>query len=459
MTTTFSWGSPEENWSKLPNALIGELDKIDSLAELKVILYVLRHTWGYGDKVKKITTNEFENGRKRKDSTRIDNGVGMALQSIRDGLGKAIADGYLCCLLDTSDLARQTKYYFLSGTDTEEFQNLRKDLFLIDASNVATWKKDLAESKGLDSLTQWGPDSDPNAPKKKKQQQQDGEVDADARGLDSSPLDNESSPPGEGKLDPSATVSRPRTEKETNKKETSEKETKGGEEAPAAVGQTPAPLLISSSDEEEFSNAHLPAVATLEMETQTLTVIADAGLKPGEYIPGMAMPPRRSEQTRALKANTKADDAIIDPRLITALANKYLDLTGQREFVDENPNDADAEKCLREAREIAKFAISKSDRFRTAAALEGIYLEFKALNTWCKGTPPAGKLKQQIQDMANPDYVPAAQRAATDKNHGAPVVRSGKTEQDWAVLKGDAESGVDIWGLSTQDSQGALQVA
>jgi len=36
---------PTENWSKLPHSLIGALPDIRTVAELKVILYILRHTW------------------------------------------------------------------------------------------------------------------------------------------------------------------------------------------------------------------------------------------------------------------------------------------------------------------------------------------------------------------------------------------------------------------------------
>lgn len=110
---------PEQNYSKLPHQFIDLLPEIDSLAELKVTLYTLRHTWGFSeyDKPKKITTDEFENGRKRRDGTRIDNGTGLSPNSIRAGLEKAIERGTLTVEVDDTDKARIEKYYSLNMSD------------------------------------------------------------------------------------------------------------------------------------------------------------------------------------------------------------------------------------------------------------------------------------------------------------------------------------------------------
>lgn len=109
---------PLENWSKLPNSFIAALPLVTSLAELKVILYILRHTWGYKeyDQGKHITTDEFANGRKRKDGTRIDTGIGMSEPSIRSGINTAMLHGFICVDVDNHDLARVEKSYRLNIT-------------------------------------------------------------------------------------------------------------------------------------------------------------------------------------------------------------------------------------------------------------------------------------------------------------------------------------------------------
>lgn len=107
---------PQENWSKLPHAFIEALPQVTSLAELKVILYVLRHTWGYRefDDAKTITADEFANGRKRKDGSRIDKGIGMGEPAIRSGLKNAIEHGFLNVNIDDTDKARIEKSYKLA---------------------------------------------------------------------------------------------------------------------------------------------------------------------------------------------------------------------------------------------------------------------------------------------------------------------------------------------------------
>jgi hypothetical protein len=107
---------PQENWSKLPHSLIGALPLISSLAEAKVILYILRHTWGYREygEVKRITADEFANGRKTATGTRIDNGIGMNEPAIRDGIKRAVDHGFIVAEVDDSDAGRIRKSYALN---------------------------------------------------------------------------------------------------------------------------------------------------------------------------------------------------------------------------------------------------------------------------------------------------------------------------------------------------------
>lgn len=117
---------PLENWSKLPHAFIGALPLITSLAELKVVLYVLRHTWGYREyeTAKHITTDEFANGRKKKDGTRIDKGIGMSEPSIRSGVRSALEHGFIKVTVDSTDLARIEKAYQLNIHESERVKDL-----------------------------------------------------------------------------------------------------------------------------------------------------------------------------------------------------------------------------------------------------------------------------------------------------------------------------------------------
>lgn len=112
MSTKFvGFDGPKENWSKLPHDLIDELSNINSVSELKVILYILRHTWGFSDADKKITIDEFSNGRKRADGSRMDGGCGIHRNSVKAGLDAAIEHGYIIMEEDARDLARIKRRY------------------------------------------------------------------------------------------------------------------------------------------------------------------------------------------------------------------------------------------------------------------------------------------------------------------------------------------------------------
>src|SRR3972149_938975 len=111
---------PVQNWSKLPHQLIDALFIIETEAELKVILYILRHTWGYHDEEKKITIDEFCNGRKRRDGSRLDKGTGLSSNAVKDGIKRAIKHGFIEVDEDASDEARIKKYYRLSEVDPQQ---------------------------------------------------------------------------------------------------------------------------------------------------------------------------------------------------------------------------------------------------------------------------------------------------------------------------------------------------
>lgn len=93
----FSYPDPDAGYLRIPNDWFDVCAQIDNLAELKVILYVMRRTWGFQkyDDFKPITLNEFKNGRKRKNGTYIDKGTGLGLTAIKDGIKRAVEHGYL----------------------------------------------------------------------------------------------------------------------------------------------------------------------------------------------------------------------------------------------------------------------------------------------------------------------------------------------------------------------------
>ena len=109
------FSKPETNFFRLPNEWTDLTAQVTSLAELKLVEYVLKHTWGYSqfDMVKKITTDEFMHGRKKKSGERLDTGTGLSKPSVIAGLKGAVKHGLLEEEIDDSDKARIKKYYKL----------------------------------------------------------------------------------------------------------------------------------------------------------------------------------------------------------------------------------------------------------------------------------------------------------------------------------------------------------
>ncbi len=117
------WEPPLENWSKLPHDLIQLLPKMNC-AELKVTMYILRHTWGFGNYsgYVSMTLDEIRFGRNGSDG-RIDSGTGLSKQSILTGLAHGVTRGTLEVAVDTKDRARIKKSYRLRGQNSGQLES------------------------------------------------------------------------------------------------------------------------------------------------------------------------------------------------------------------------------------------------------------------------------------------------------------------------------------------------
>lgn len=150
------FNKPSSNYSKLPHEFMNLMSEMSSMSELKVVLYILRHTWGYGDETKKITIDEFCKGRKQRNKTtgeisRIDNGTGLSEQGVRDGIQKAIEDGFIVVSVDSSDSARIKKYYSLNMADSEFEEIVDEEPQDLEVKDLEPEVKDL-DPRGLNSV-------------------------------------------------------------------------------------------------------------------------------------------------------------------------------------------------------------------------------------------------------------------------------------------------------------------
>lgn len=105
---------PEANYFKVPN-MFWDIEDL-TIHERFVLLYILRHTWGYQEFgiYKAITIDEFQNGRKTSDGKRMDKGCGVSRGAISQALTALSSKGYILIETDASDLARVKKSYMLN---------------------------------------------------------------------------------------------------------------------------------------------------------------------------------------------------------------------------------------------------------------------------------------------------------------------------------------------------------
>jgi hypothetical protein len=118
----FAQDSISNEYFRVPAIFLNLFAMIDNLAELKVVTYVMRHTWGFRefDQPKRITIDEFVNGRKHRDGSRMDSGTGLSKSAVLDGIQRAIAHGFIVCFVDDSDKARVKSYYALKMQSEEQ---------------------------------------------------------------------------------------------------------------------------------------------------------------------------------------------------------------------------------------------------------------------------------------------------------------------------------------------------
>src|SRR2546423_14462244 len=112
-STFEGFDKPSSNYFKMPNAWTDITAAINNIAELKVVQYILRHTWGYQEYgiKRRLTIDEFMHGRFKKNGERIDSGTRLSERAVRYGLDRALEHGFIEVEVDDRDRARIKKYY------------------------------------------------------------------------------------------------------------------------------------------------------------------------------------------------------------------------------------------------------------------------------------------------------------------------------------------------------------
>ena len=147
---------PNQNWFRLPKTWTSVTRSITSIAELKVVEYVLQHTWSQHEHgaSKRISTNEFRFGIRSNDRKRVDQGTGLSKQTIITGLKKAVKRGLLIETVDARDKGRVHKSYRLrmkGDSDIADEPIMERSDHILDSDvKLLDPVKDL-DTRGLES--------------------------------------------------------------------------------------------------------------------------------------------------------------------------------------------------------------------------------------------------------------------------------------------------------------------
>ncbi|MBE0069763.1 hypothetical protein [Thermoanaerobacterium thermosaccharolyticum] len=102
----------KEEYGIVPKNFFESLSSISG-SQLKIIMYIAKHTIKNGKCIPvKLTIDEIQKGKYEK-GKRIDSGTGLSTGIISKSLKNAIKDGFLVCFVDNEDKLRQKKYYTL----------------------------------------------------------------------------------------------------------------------------------------------------------------------------------------------------------------------------------------------------------------------------------------------------------------------------------------------------------
>jgi hypothetical protein len=158
------FSQPKSNYYKVPNEWVEILAFLDNVAEIKILNYLIRHTWGFQEYgiFKHLTVDEFMNGRKHKDGSRFDSGTGLSEMSVRNGIRRALEHGFIEVEIDDRDKGRIKKYYRLKMQQPDHELNEPDEL----ERNQQQEEKEEMEEIGVQSL-------DPNPTKFRPRSEKD----------------------------------------------------------------------------------------------------------------------------------------------------------------------------------------------------------------------------------------------------------------------------------------------
>ena len=111
----------KSNFTAIPNLFFDELlSEIKSVAELKVLLYIFRHTYGWQKRFDCISLSQFVSGVITREGVKVDNGIGIDKKSVLRGIDGCLERG---TILKWSDgfRGREQVWYFINTEENRKY--------------------------------------------------------------------------------------------------------------------------------------------------------------------------------------------------------------------------------------------------------------------------------------------------------------------------------------------------
>ena len=113
-------GFRKPNYTMVPDELFDELMPELTGAELKVLLYVIRRTFGFKKGSDRISKSQLESGIQRSDGSVLDNGTGLSRRAIRLAIDGLVNKNVLLkCSHDSEEKGHETTEYALNVSNSD----------------------------------------------------------------------------------------------------------------------------------------------------------------------------------------------------------------------------------------------------------------------------------------------------------------------------------------------------
>jgi len=165
---------PKSNFTPIPNLFLDEVLSTLKEAELKVLLYIFRRTYGWQKEGDCISLSQFENGIVTRKGKRLDYGTGLARSTVNEALKSIVKKGYILRFIPGKGSQRRSHFFLNTEKNRQVVQALECGQLSIDLGVSRKSEPRLGrkfESSQTDSL---GRNSEPTKKRTKKRVQKKG---------------------------------------------------------------------------------------------------------------------------------------------------------------------------------------------------------------------------------------------------------------------------------------------